>query len=225
MDPQNPQPQIDPQAVSVEVPVAPQTPEPKKGSALNTIAKILLLISFLALAAYFVGTFVSNKKVVSIPTPTVSSEPLVQATTTPSAPTIIENSNGWKTFISPNKYQFSFPGSWEVDKNKYTTPGNIILNFIDSGQDYYFSTGIDGHDGPMADKVTEEKITIDKISFTKRVWFKNNLPFIISVSPEALKLRYSNYLFDHIEFAVPANNNLKYLEIFDQILSTFKFTN
>ncbi len=132
----------------------------------------------------------------------------------------ILNSNGWKTFRSKNGYEFSFPSDIEIDDSLYGDDHteNITLIFRQGESVYYLTTVAAGRDGPQTDKIMNENIFLDGRVFNKRTWIENGKPILISVMPD------SGTPFNHIEITVPPGNSKEYLDIIDQILSTFKLT-
>lgn len=176
---------------------------------------VLVLVGILVLiavagGAYYLGksqTPKSQNQVVVSQTPQPASTPQSS-----SAPDEIAN---WKIYIN-DKYTFKYPSDWIL-----LTGDEARLTFFENKKEYRFIVEIGGRGGPEADKIENQEVELDGKKFTRRTWVTAGKPFFISLFSEESGFD----LFNHIEISLPSENTDKYLKEFDQILSTFKFTN
>jgi hypothetical protein len=131
----------------------------------------------------------------------------------------VDETKDWKTYIdSKNRFSFKYPPIWILEDNK-PNPSEITLTYTENNKNFYLTIRTGGTGGPEADKIENQETVFAGKKFIKRIWIKAELPFFVSFMPNEAGFD----LFNHIEMTLPAENNNKYLQIFDQILSTFKF--
>lgn len=216
---QPPTPDILPTGVTVEQPsttptptVPPVTPPEPPKPINKTILILIVILAFVGLGVLgywaYQSYFTSPKPITEVSTPT----PI--ATTDPTA--------SWKTFTHPtNKYQFKYPSEWTTAINEKAKAGVLF------GPNASSSSGIGG--------VEVREINIEPQDFYKLTESKviESTPYSIN-GINGYKYTYSNIMVSH-GFVFKNTDGLIYniyintddkqnLEIFDQILSTFKFT-
>ena len=105
---------------SPSTPAVPIPPElPKQSLFLVKLAQVLLGVAILAAVAYFVGTFVTGKKVT--PTPTFSPAAVSSPTPTP------DPTANWKTYTMKG-FQFKYPDNlFAVDDSSLELPNSVVI--------------------------------------------------------------------------------------------------
>lgn len=174
---------------------------------------ILVLVGVLILVAvgggaYYLGT-IKNKSPIQN-----------QATISPAkpSPSPAETAN-WKTFQS-QKFTFMYPSDWLIEDPK--PYGQLArLTYKEGGNEYKFIIETGGRGGPEADKIERQQLTFEGFKFSRQTWINAGRPFFISFAPDEGGFEF----FNHVEISLPPENADKYIKIFDQILSTFKFIN
>lgn len=173
----------------------------------------LLIVVIIALAVS--GYLIYQKKATSNPIPT----PLPQQTPQPSPSPADETAN-WKTYTNAKLgYSFKYPQDWidrstDIDKQQ-----NIVrLVYIVADKEHTFFVGAKERGGPPADEIEGTTVKYGNTSFSRRIWMKDNKPFFIVARPD----NYS--VAGGIEINLPPDSPDTYIKVFDQILSTFKFT-
>lgn len=135
----------------------------------------------------------------------------------PPSPIASDETANWKTYTN-NKYKYSFkyPPSWISNE---AALGDIV-NFRFEGKDsqYYFFVGSGGRGGPEADGIKGDNPKYGNVSYSRRMWIKNDTPFFIVALPDK---PYS--VGGNIEINFPLTEADYYTKTFDQILSTFRF--
>lgn len=220
MDPQNSQPVTPPTTLVTPTPLTPlsipSTPNlpaipfpevPKPSSPLTKIAVFLLIISILSLAAYFIGTFVSGKKVIS-PTPTPT--PL----SSPSPVAILDLTANWKTY-SNAELSFKYPDTWQMNglTISSSSPG-IKLSIVSSNSSLMnecMKETFSGIDGDVFVKAFSRVATGEMCSTN------DSTPREIWIIPSSTKFTPG------ISFQYSSLESIQAEMVFDQILSTFKF--
>jgi len=144
------------------------------------------------------------------------------------APTVTSDATAnWETYKDKTGFAFRYPQAWKLttkeiswDSSKRT---NVTLAFTESGKEYNLIIHSIGSGSPAADQTKTEKIVLDGEEFTKTTFFKNNKPFFIwLISSQSSNVNKS--MFETIQIDIPVVNQEEYIKIFNQILSTFKFT-
>ena len=185
-----------------------------------------LVIILLALVTWFVlGTFVfpveKNNWVKygeSANKPTLPSATNQQSVSTqPQAILSQDETTNWKTFQS-QKFTFMYPSDWLIEDPK---PYDQLarLTFIEGEGKYKFIIETGGRGGPTADNIENQPLMFQGFKFNRRTWINAGNPFFISFAPDEGGFES----FNHVEISLPPENTDKYVKIFDQILSTFKF--
>lgn len=193
---------------------------PQAVSPLTKIAKVLLVVSLLALAAYFVGTFVSNKKVVT-PTPTLVPTPVAT----------IDPTVDWKTYTN-NKFGISlkYPDRFNLSEEVATVDFLFRVHFEDRQKQAVgfnvevWPVGVDeaiqkvknvsAKAAPPITNIPQSQIMIDNVSGTNLVLESDRLESQSTIY--VVKYGQHSYV---LTFQTLPNDN-KWI---DQILSTFRF--
>lgn len=132
------------------------------------------------------------------------------------SPTPDETAN-WKTFQS-QKFTFMYPSDWLIEDPK---PYDQLarLTYKEGGNKYKFIIETGGKGGPEADKIERQQLMFEGFKFSRQTWINTGRPFFISFAPDEGGFEF----FNHVEISLPPENADKYIKIFDEILSTFKF--
>lgn len=129
------------------------------------------------------------------------------------------DTSNWKTVSSLNDaLNFKYPPDWILEsKNTQDNTVDIKITYTEKNKPYHFAIAAGGYEGPVADKIDNQTTIYKGIQFNKRTWIKDGKVIAISLIPANDTLP-----FNHIEMTFPPDDNETYLQIFDQILSTFK---
>lgn len=166
----------------------------------------------------FIG--VDDSEFQKIPTPSVVFNDNLSSESGVEASKSAEITN-WKTYTNA-KFTFKYPTEWTTDSIDAKLTGDIVrLVFVESNKEYRFIVASGGRGGPEAEKLENQTVQFDEKRFNRRTWIDGGKPFFISFAPDEAGFE----LFNHIEISLPPTKTDKYIKIFDQILSTFKFTN
>lgn len=216
------------------IPVVP--PPAKKVSGVLIAGLILLFVSVLALVGYYFVQTNGLKVNISTPTPLAVASPSPIATTDPTA--------DWKTYTSTKaNYSFQYPQEWplvnvpintastSIENLEFTPKYDpksgdseiaVILVFKDNRiktLDDYKNTFIKGD--PSITNVQDTSVATEKAISYKLSGGIPPLPII-----EYAIVNNNNYYVIRLVDSLETNKNLAKNEaIFDQILSTFQFTN
>lgn len=127
----------------------------------------------------------------------------------------------WKTYTNTKYgYSFQYPSNWvETVDPSYKQMNVVRLDLGLKDQKYYFIVGTGGRGGPPMDEIKGDNPKYGNISFARRAWIKDGTPFYIIALPDRPYSTGGN-----IEINFPPAQSDYYSKIFDQILSTFKFT-
>lgn len=125
--------------------------------------------------------------------------------------------SNWKTVSSLNgKLNFKYPPDWNLEsKNTENNTIDIRLSYIANNSKYQFAVA-GGGSSVQADYIESQKEIITGYQFERKTFIKDDNVILISLIPK------TTMPFNHIEMSFPSNDTEKYLQIFDQILSTFK---
>lgn len=189
-------------------PTPPQIPVPPKTGSLLMISVIVLVISLIAGGVYFAFKYYqSTSKPINQSTISPPPSPTPIATTDPTA--------GWKVYKDMNnQFTFLYPPTFQIIKDLKNTPPNSIIVEIDN---------VD-----MQTSIKQQELDINQLkdvpiperseSF-KRGSFEKNYNGFIAFFP--LNRSRTLVLSTNIDGSI---NDINLNEQFDQILSTFKFT-
>lgn len=189
----------------------------QKGFAGVYILAGLVILTVLG-GAYYLGTIKNkpqsqNPVVISQVNPTSTSQPI--QVTPSSSPDEIVN---WKTYTS-EKFTFKYPPDWLIEDPK--PYGQLVrLTYMEGKDKYKFIVETGGRGGPTADNIENKPLMFQGFKFNRRTWINVGKPFFISFAPDEGGFEF----FNHVEISLPPEDADKYIKIFDQILSTFKFT-
>lgn len=202
------------------VPILP--PPVKKSNSLIVIGIALLVVSLASLAAYFAFQYYQLKsQVVVSPIPLASASPV--ATSDPTA--------NWKTYSDSAKtYTFKYPGTETIVNELPSVLDSTKLYFLISKQEVFNLSTIPVCSADnikslcVSGKSPEDlvpQITQLKIDNKDAISFRVSIP---STPPNgSIILRVVQIKSPAIEIAYPVDGS-GLEEIFNQILSTFKFT-
>jgi len=203
-------------------PVAPPPETPKRGSPLMIVAIILALLAVLAVVVYVFGSKLLTPKSVSTPTPIAVVTP--SPTTDPTANWEIYTNNYWG-------FSIKYPQDKLTQCPNYTTDqgGIRFFNFgfsCPNGTDVVYKIGIVGNVPASQYKEPKEPTTTEQISIDGKQATKNT--YIYTESDATLFAQKESQ-----EIVINLNKGILVLEqwgdntddkqMFDQILSTFKF--
>ncbi|MEK7550527.1 MAG: hypothetical protein AAB535_01975 [Patescibacteria group bacterium] len=200
---------------AIPTPVVPEIPEPPKSSFLTKLAKFLLLISFLAIAAYFAGTYVLNKKSAVTPTPAVTSS---------SAPTTDPTAN-WKTYPPSTTiglpYTFRYPATSEMVEAQdlvYFKSGNGTIYHRYLGKQTDLGNAMNNFK-PWG---TNEQVVFSKDKKQVNYGLLSGYKLTSNDGNNTFLFLESTKLNGILVFHYPTVETLSE-QLLDQILSTFKF--
>lgn len=205
-------------------------------------SKMLIIILFLLLIVVLLGAgyFIFGTKQTPPQTSQITPFPTLQPTSTPTPTSILEatDSANWKTFANSSfNYTFQYPSDWDVLPKGLAGVMVAPKNIIDaeksnrSGEGGVYQTftiyknpnlPADIYTTNTTKEVSSEDITISTIRGIKyKTTWLQNLPGGITTGliTYDIKLLYggNTYVFEILD--------IKYLDILNKILSTFKFTN
>jgi len=158
-------------------------------------------------------------KTIITPPPAASSSPTnISGTLSPSA---VE---GWKTYTN-SQYGFSlkFPSDWKIDFLDDVNEPTVNLESGSGEIMSFYPKGRSGYDLDPTSTFTEKQIIIDGGTATETTYSDDfGKPYLISVIFQAPLKSYPNF-----EIQLTSKNTISdsVPNIFDHILSTFKFTN
>jgi len=212
---------------SPSTPAVPIPPElPKQSLFLVKLAQVLLGVSILAIIAYFVGTFVTAKKVTLTPTPSVL----------PSPATIPDPIANWEVYINTqNNYSIKYPKSFLslICPNEELTltnrsvdevrPGPIEMSTCARGGRYTLETKTYPSPQPAPQetkyyKIEERTITLGGVPAKQYTYTFTN----VEVGPFPVWYTIARVNKNNKTYEVYFDDNDS-LILFDQILSTFGF--
>lgn len=238
--PQPPNPLSESSATPVQLPIAPEQADlsissPKqnylKYAVFGLVAVIFLLVSYLALAKFYLNTWPFNEEVVVAPTPVVQTQ---------LQPAPLDETANWKTYTS-NKLNISFkyPQNWKIQDESY-----LVIRLIPEENPEVITATPNPNGGFVGRPEVYPKgyarismgeefqsLMIGRDQATKRE--------MVIGGRKATLLEYprSNYLDNIItviykqdekeewgELNLETTDLDRYRPIFEQILSTFKFT-
>ena len=208
--PTMPEPQSPTPAVN-----APEQPKKSYGRNWRKMILIYLAIGTILYAGvyYFILGKQSSKPY---------SQPVIKTTVSPASSMDSKPTADWKTYEDKSgQYSFQYPAEWNLSSEETANDPKKVevkLHFTEEGNQYQFMIAQGGSGGPISDKIEDARATYGGKQFTKKTWIKNGKPILISLIPDKADI------FNHIEISLPSGNNQKYVSLFDQILSTFKFT-
>lgn len=207
----------------IEKPIVPQVPqEPEK--RINFFKILIVLIGILISLGLFLNAYLMFSKK---ETATKTSDISVIPTPTP------EPTADWKTYENIKAgISFKYPGDWEISFGESNHMG-IILKKIDQLQEkvdlpgdikqfpeYSIVINLPPNES-MKIPETNEKVIVGGIQGTK--FSQGAAPSSGPSTLVTVEKDNSTYLFSYNAMA-HQETHTKYLNIFDQILSTFKFT-
>lgn len=200
----------------------------------------IIAVSFVSILILLYQNINSNKSVsiqtIDNPSPSIVSIPTVIPTSTitptKSATSSAVDTKNWKNYTN-NTHNFSlrYPASWSINTNEAELKENAKLVLSSRAYKIIVWSNLVGIGGGTK-VVPSENITISGIELYKRDLGENVVEksgsFEIASRPDSPTFAYLNKTYD-ISFEYPfidkGNQSYKNnLEIFDQILSTFKFT-
>lgn len=215
---------------------------PKELTTVTKLSKYLAMLLFIALpiVGFLLGTKYQQKVMIetkntnlsiSQPVPTPSWSIIRYKSLTP----IKTLSSGWKTYNAPaNCFSFSIPGNWEVTYDQTGKPKSkdcylagifIRARFMEGANEYYFTSSIgQGGRGLAPNEYVVEKPAIisgHSYSIITITYYGQSQPYDIIAFPDA---KYFKVL-PAIGMRIPSTNTEHYLNLFDQILATFRFSN
>lgn len=190
----------------------------QKGPACRQAGFAPILIVILVAAALLGGYFIYQK---STNKPTSSPEPSPLSTKAPSE--VEDPITKWKTYQDiRERYTFRYPPEWQLTSDNIDKQtGYARFSYWESGKKYDVIIGAYGHGGPKADDSKSDTLTYANLSYSQDSWIKNNKPFYVVARPN---VTVKGDWGGNMEINLPDNNPEKYLELFHQALSTFKFT-
>jgi hypothetical protein len=164
---------------------------------------------------FFLGMYIQSQSQTATIQPAQSVSPTVAFVVSPTP----DQTATWKTYTGSSEYSFKYPSDWTL-KTSATPDGrtDVVLTFITKTKEYSFKVTQGASGGPQADKSEDQNVEYGGKKFIRRTWMTANKPIFVSVIPE------KDTIFNHIEIALPSESNDKYLQLFNQILSTFNFT-
>lgn len=206
--------------VAPQTPTMPNSPEPaKKNSPILIVAIILMLIAVLAAGGYLLWLkYFSGSGTTPTPTPIA----IVTASPTP------DPTANWKTYgDQQSKFTFKYPTDWTRSENSVVSNITPTLpTYRDSGSDYYVisTTFIDQNFSSWRDPRNQGQSS----NYTSGVLNGYQTHSAYDTPGQTpgyeILIEYGNKMVEFDLFPYDRSYpDPKIIEIFDQILSTFKF--
>lgn len=202
-------------------PVAPNipltTPPVLKPSIVPIMLSTLLFISFVGVSLLVYQNIQLKKQIAKLNTPVV-------AVPSPSPTPSTDPTANWKIY-SNSRYLFKYPQMWETQPIPNGAQQAILLSSPDKFMSLSLSLDLQGIGYECLTKIKEETITIDAQKVTKTT-FTGAINDMCGDNTKQRDVWISiprENKIDHLTFSTDEENFDKAMEIFDQILSTFKF--
>lgn len=193
---------------------------PKELTTVTKTSKYLALSIFIILPilAFLIG--VNYQGMIddgSQPVPQSSSTVIQTKSVTPSVSPVLNDTTSWKTYTD-NSYSFQYPFSWSLSTQASPDGKEVKLTYLENNQQYLLWVAQGGSSGPTSDNIKDETVNYGGRSFTRKTWLVSGKPIFISIIPDSAKP------FNHIQISLPPTNTDKYLQIFNHILTSLKFS-
>lgn len=202
--------------------VTPEQPQKSYGRNWKKWIPVYLIIA----AAIYSGVYYF---VLSKQNSRPNTQPAIRADVSPAPSIASDLTANWKTYTNTKSgLSFQYPSDWilttaDIDLNS-SKRTNLTLSFKESGKEYELIIHSIGYGGPPSDETKSEKISLDDEAFNKTIFITNKKPFFIWVSPSDPNSKVQKSMFETIQIDLPQSNTDVYTKLFNQILSTFKFT-
>ena len=217
-DPTNTVPQSsipqNPPEISTSTPLIPPQEPVKKKSRVFTIAIIMLLISILALAGYFLWiNYFGGGKPAPTPTPVVTIAP---------TPTSDPTAN-WETYLdSENGFSFKYPSDWVMNQS---TQVDGILNMVETENCYSIDFRLLPNISDSLGQYVSDTYGNNEPQLKEN--FTSSLSEVSVIGPQGVG-EVKSILFKNDDYIIQAtvikNRDVSCaVKQYDQILSTFQF--
>lgn len=221
---------LTPEAINQpQEPAQPVTPAPMSDSPKHSLPKLVLLLLIILLlgVAYISYSFGKNYKTQILPSP----QPLL---TSPVASPItqIDPTEGWKSF-KEFEIQFKYPADWkevESEGGRYITDSKQQLDLRTTGSSKKTNQTIKEAvhnylENSTSAGVQNLQYLLEKAMIINgmNAWFVHYKTDTSKAGGEAIIFIENRILTDRYSGLWTTNYSQEYQEIFDQILSTFKF--
>lgn len=206
---------------------APPPPISNSSKRLWLLSGLAILVLGILLGAF--GVNVLNQTTIkSSPTPTpvstTSFDSLNQSTISQAPPG--DPTANWKTYTN-SRYSFKYPQAWETQSIPNGTQQVVSVLSPDKFMSLSLSLDLQGLGYECVTKTKEETITIDAQKVTKTT-FTGAINDMCGDNTKQREVWISilrDNKIDNLTFSTDEKNFDKAMGIFNQILSTFKFTN